>query len=193
LNHTTKFSLSYFEMVYTFLNLKSPLSQTLHGFWISFDLNKVRCFKFYFWAKSIFYFWKDFKTFLITFPFFRNVETFIWIHIPSQIQISSILNFFVLTQIILGLEFKNRWFEPFNQCSNSYFWRSSNFSLEFKILSNPFEFIQINNKIFRKEFNHFSNSWAISAQLGKAAQPSSLLLAHLPFPSPYVIWPREPH
>jgi hypothetical protein len=31
-NPMTKFSLSYFEMVYTFLNLESPLSQTLPGF-----------------------------------------------------------------------------------------------------------------------------------------------------------------
>jgi hypothetical protein len=29
LNPTTKFPLSYFEMVYTFLNLESPLSQNL--------------------------------------------------------------------------------------------------------------------------------------------------------------------
>jgi hypothetical protein len=41
LNPTTKFSLSYFGMVYTFLNLESPLSQTLPGFRVSFDLNQI--------------------------------------------------------------------------------------------------------------------------------------------------------
>ena len=65
LNPMTKFPPFYFEMVYTFLNLDSPLSQILPGFWISFDLNQITWFKFHSWAKSIFEFRKDFKISLI--------------------------------------------------------------------------------------------------------------------------------
>jgi hypothetical protein len=39
-----------------------------------------------------------------------------------------------------------------NQSSNSYFWRSSNFSLDLKNHSNIFELIQINSQKIQREF-----------------------------------------
>jgi hypothetical protein len=62
---------------------------------------------------------------------------------------------FVWTQIIIGLEFKILWFESLNQSLNSYFWRSLNFSLEFKIQSNLFESIQIAAQNIQKELKSF--------------------------------------
>jgi hypothetical protein len=100
-------------------------------------------------------FWKNFNIFFIKFPFFKNIQAFIWIHIQSQIQISSILRSSVWTQIILGLRFKILWFESLNQSSNSCFWRSSNFGLDFKVLwniLNPFKSVAQN---FKKRYPLF--------------------------------------
>jgi hypothetical protein len=52
-----------------------------------------------------------------------------WINFPNLL-----FKFFVWIQIILVLDFKIFWFESMNNSPNSYFWESSNFGLNFKIL-----------------------------------------------------------
>jgi hypothetical protein len=104
---------------------------------------------------------------------------------------------FVRTQIILGLEFKIIGIESLNQSSNSHFWRSSNFGLEFKIHSNLFKFIQIGAKIFKKDLKAFPKSPSQFDPTDPFILASSSFWPRSPArPSPLpglkTIWPSRP-
>jgi hypothetical protein len=91
--------------------------------------------------------------------FFENIQTFIWIQIPSQIQISSILRSLVWAQIILGMEFNILWFGSLNQSSNYYL---EKFKLQMGF-QNPLKSIWIHSnlaaKILKIVFQYLSFFW----------------------------------
>jgi hypothetical protein len=155
----------------TFLNLESPLSQILPGYRISFDLNQISWFRSHLWAKSIFDFRKDFKTFLITFSFFENIQIFLWIQILSRIQISSILN--PLFEAKLSLVWISKSFElnPWTKVQILIFgevqtsvWLSKSIQIYFNSLNS--------NQNIQKWIQNLSlNSWANLAWLADLAWP----------------------
>jgi hypothetical protein len=92
---------------------------------------------------------------------------------------------FVWTQIIIGLEFKILLIKFLNQSSNSHFWRSSSFSLNFKKNhSNLFELGQISSQIFKIfisiRFVHFSpRLFSLPAQISPSSPTGHLSVGAL--------------
>jgi hypothetical protein len=131
----------------------------------------------------MFEFWKDFKISLIVFVLQK------YSNLPLNLNSELNSNFLdpkssVWTQIIIGLEFKILWIKFLNQSSNSHFWRSSSFSLNFKNHSNLFELGQISSQIFKIfipiQFVHLSQR-LLSSSPNQPIQPSrpALLTYHI--------------